>query len=289
VTAGRGCGSMRRIRGGRRMSGSSSFNAVSGDGYEAQMGRWSRKLAGPFLDFAGLQDAGRILDAGCGTGALSAELLRRTSRAEITGIDFSKDYASYAAASLGSGRARFEVGDITALEYRDASFDQVYSLLVLHFVPDTHRALSELLRVAKPGGRIATAVWDPCGGLGSNRMFLDTAAMIDPSAEALRRRNFTRPLVRPGELEAAWAAAGLEDMQASEVFTRTDFAGVDDYWQPFDGEDGPIPAYLRTFTREVRDKIKSAVCRAYLAGEPDGPRSFVAVAFAVSGRNPGQT
>ena len=51
---------------------SSTFAATSGDSYELIMGRWSRRLAGPFLDFAGLTDDGRILDAGCGTGAFAS-------------------------------------------------------------------------------------------------------------------------------------------------------------------------------------------------------------------------
>ncbi len=54
----------------------STFVSVSGDSYELLMGRWSRRLAEPYVNFVGLSDGDRILDAGCGTGALSAHLLR---------------------------------------------------------------------------------------------------------------------------------------------------------------------------------------------------------------------
>ena len=68
-------------------SKSSDFSAASGSGYELQMGRFSRLLAPKFLDLIELADSGNILDAGCGTGALTSEILRRTETANITGID----------------------------------------------------------------------------------------------------------------------------------------------------------------------------------------------------------
>lgn len=261
----------------------STFSAASGDGYELQMGRWSRHLAGKFLDFTGLTDAGRILDAGCGTGALSAELLRRTELAEITAVDISQEYIDYATALTGDKRISFETGDLTSLGFSDSTFDQVFSQLVLHFVPQTEIAVGELVRVAKPASRVSATVWDARGGLTFNRLFLDTAAMLDPAAAELRQRNFTRPLTRPGELANAWCAAGLEDLEAGEVTIRTDFTSFNDYWAPFDGNDGPIPAYLKTVTPALREKIKDAVHQAYIDGEVDGPRSYTATAWVVSG------
>jgi SAM-dependent methyltransferase len=265
---------------------SSTFSAVSGDGYELQMGRWSRRLAGRFLDFAGLTDGGRILDAGCGTGALCAELLERTDNAQIVGVDIAPAYIAHARSSTESARAIFETGDLTALAFPDGDFDHVYSQLALHFVPDTWRAVSELVRVTRPGGSVSAAVWDARGGLTFNRFFLDTAAMLDPAADALRRRNFTRPLTRPGELARAWDAAGLVERRAGEVTIRTEFAEFDDYWAPLDGNDGPMAAYLRSVTPEIHDQIKDAVRRAYLDGEEDGPRSYTATSWVVTGKKP---
>lgn len=265
---------------------SSTFSAVSGDGYELQMGRWSRRLAGPFLDFAGLTDGGRILDAGCGTGALSAELLVRTEQAQIVGIDISPVYVAHAQATITSPRITFETGDLTALPCADAEFDQVCSQLVLQFVPDTELAVRELVRVTKPRGRVSAAVWDSRGGLTFYRLFLDTAAMLDPAADALRSRTFTRPLTRPGELAQAWEAAGLVDRLAGEITFRTVFASFDDYWAPLEGKDGPIPAYLRSVPSDIRGQIKEAVRRAYLDGEDDGPRSYAATTWVVTGTKP---
>jgi len=264
----------------------STFSAADGDDYELQMGRWSRVLAGSFLEFTGLSDIGQILDAGCGTGALSAEIIRRTKSAEIVGVDISEAYIAHATATTNDPRAAFKNGDLTSLPFSDATFHQVFSQLVLLFVPDSDRAISELIRVTEPGGTVSAATWDTRGGLTFNRFFMDTAAMLDSAAEKLRQRMFTRPLTRPGELANAWEAAGLVDLKIGEVTIRTDFASFDDYWAPFDGEDGAVPAYLRSVTPGMRGQIKEAVRRAYLDGEADGPRSYTATAWVAAGKKP---
>jgi|SRR4051812_34012066 SAM-dependent methyltransferase len=107
----------------------STFVAPSGDGYELQMGRWSRRLAEPFLDFCGCGDGETILDAGCGTGALTAAIMKRTKTTRIAGIDFSDAYVDYAKRTVSDPRAQFSVGDISAVPYDNAAFDRVLSLL----------------------------------------------------------------------------------------------------------------------------------------------------------------
>jgi SAM-dependent methyltransferase len=165
------------------------------------MGRWSARLAEAFLDFAGCSDGENILDAGCGTGSLTSALSRRINARSITGVDFSPIYIDYASQAIRDPRITFKVGDICALPFADRSFDRVLSLLVLHFVPQTERAVAELRRVARPGATVAAAVWDVRGGYVANRMFYDTAAAFDDEGRK-RRAHYTRPMTRPGELAA---------------------------------------------------------------------------------------
>jgi len=265
-------------------SSSSDFSAASGNGYELQMGRFSRILAPKFLDLIKFEDCSNILDAGCGTGALTSEILRRTEVANIVGIDISEAYVEFASREISNPRVSFEAADLNALPMQNETFDQVVSQLVLDFVPNTNLAISELSRVLKPGGRLAVAVWDARGGLVFNRFFLDTAAMLDPDANELRKKNFTRPLRRPGNLEDAFTSAGFFEVQTGEIHIRTEFASFEDYWSPFDGTDGPIPSYLSKRTSALKKQIKDAVRDAYLDGEADGHRSYVATAWCATGR-----
>ncbi len=265
------------------VSQSSTFVAADGAGYEAQMGRWSRRLAKPFLDFAGTADDERVLDVGCGTGCLTTALLDRCRVEHAHGVDFAPAYIEYARHRCRDPRASFAVGDACMLAHPDRSFDRVLSLLVLHFVPRAERAIAEMRRVARPGAVVAAAVWDARGGYVANRIFFDTAAALDPRANERRARNYTRPMTRPGELAQAWRAAGLVDVVETTLSIRMEYASFDEYWLPFEGKDGPQAEYVARLSGSDRARLRDAVRLAYVDGEPDGPRSYAALAWAVKG------
>ena len=265
---------------------SSTFAASDGDGYELTMGRWSRRLAVPFLDFVGTRDGESVLDVGCGTGSLAFALAERFSGGALRGVDFSSAYTDHARKRNGDPRLAFEVGDACALSFPDRSFDRVLSLLMLHFVPKAEQAIAEMRRVARPGAVVGAAVWDSRGGFLANRMLFDTAAVLDPRANARRARNFTRPMTRPGELARAWTAAGLVDVVQTPLTIRMEFACFDDYWTPHAGKEGPTAEYVASLTDAERANLRNAVRLAYLDGEDDGPRSYAATAWAVRGVAP---
>jgi SAM-dependent methyltransferase len=265
------------------VAASSTFLATDGEGYELNMGRWSRRLAGPFLSFSEVTQAGRILDVGCGTGHLCAAVLASCADAEIHGVDISPAYVEYAKRLYPMPAIRFAVGDACRLEYPDAFFDGVLSMLVLHFVSRPQAAIAEMVRVAKPGATVAATVWDARGGFVANRLFFDTAAVLDPAAGERRGRNYTRPMTRPGELQAAWRSAGLVDVRESVLAVRMEFDSFSDYWRPYLGQDGPGAEYVRSLDHARRQRLEQAVRAAYLDGEADGPRSFAALAWAVRG------
>lgn len=270
------------------MSASSTYVAADGDGYERLMGRWSRRLATPFIDFAGrAADDARVLDVGCGTGHLAFAVAAGSGVREVVGIDLSAAYVQHAAQHNGDPRIGFQVGDACALPLPDGGFDQVLSLLVLHFVPNATQAIAEMRRVARPGAVVAAAVWDVRGGFVANRMFFDTAAALDPRAAERRARNLSRPMTRPGELGAAWLAAGFEDVHEAALGIRMEFDSFADYWAPYEGRDGPGAEYVATLRADELAALRDAVRAAYLGGDGDGPRSFAAIAWAVKGRVPG--
>ena len=250
------------------------------------MGRWSRRLVGPFLDFVGTADNERVLDVGCGTGCLAFAVAQRCRETKVHGVDFSAAYVEHARRHNTGPRVTFEVGDACALALPDGCFDRVLALLVLHFVPRADQAIAEMRRVARPGGIVGAAVWDARGGYVANRLFFDTAAALDPKASERRARNYTRPLTRPGELAAAWRTAGLADVVETTLTIRMEYASFADYWAPCEGRDGPQADYVSTLSEIDRERLREALRSAYVDGETDGPRSYAALAWAVKGRAP---
>jgi len=255
------------------------------EAYEIQMGRWSRQLAEPFLDFVGLICDDYVLDIGCGTGSLAAAVLDRSMSCRVLGIDRSKGYIESARQRLAD-RAEFRVGDACALPCDAGLFDKTLSLLVLHFVSQPEVSIQEMRRVTKSGGLTAAAVWDLRGGFVSQRIFYDTAAVLFPTAVTARAQQLTRPMSRPGELEQAWHRAGFRNVEASSISMRMQYQSFDDFWAPLMSGQGGAPAYVATLDDEARGKLRKVLQLAYLDGEPDGPRSHAAIAWVVKGRVP---
>jgi SAM-dependent methyltransferase len=264
----------------------STFNAHDAEAYERVMGRWSRRLAGPFLDFAGV-DRGAVLDVGCGTGSLTFQLAERAPAiTSLAAIDVTPSYIAYARANNRDPRIVFERADAGSLPFAECSFDHCLSLLALHLMSDPAGAMREMVRVARPGGTIAGAVWDVRGGLPHARMFLDTAAMFDPSAVAVRDRDMSVPLAQKDELAALWRAHGLEDVAQTTVSVRFDFECFADYWEPFRTGEGTMGGYVASLDATATERLGAHVRAAYEAGAGDGPRSFVASAWLCRGRLP---
>ena len=92
---------------------------------------------------------------------------------------------------------------------------------------------------------------------------------------------------RPGELAAAWLAAVFRDVREAVLTIRMDYAGFEDFWTPYLGGQGPAADYVAGLDGPARDRLREHVRRAYLDGEPDGPRSYAASAWAVRGVVPG--
>ena len=251
------------------------------------MGRWSRQLAPLLIDFAGVTDAGRVLDVGCGTGSLTFALADRPHIGFVTGVDLSSEYIAHALRYRADPRIRFEVADATELHFADRSFDHTLSSLVLQFIPDPDRAVREMCRVTRSGGTVAAATWDARGGLVIRRMVFDTAAVIDPNAATRRALACARPMSRKDGLAQAWNDAGLVDVEVGSLTIRMDYGSFLDFWSSIDGkEGGPIAEYLGTLNAKTKLTLRRRIEAAYIDGEPDGPRSYAATAWAVRGRVP---
>ncbi|MBZ9738224.1 MULTISPECIES: class I SAM-dependent methyltransferase [unclassified Mesorhizobium] len=261
----------------------SSFTVHDASGYEQLMGRWSRKLAPKFIGFAGLAPGEKILDVGCGTGSLTFELAKSAELAAIAAIDFSPVFVEAAKRRNSDPRIEIQQADATALPFADSTFDRALALLVLHFVPETGKAVAEMRRVTRRGGVVAAVVWDHLGGMAGMRMMIDTVAALSESGRQMRSRYCFQPMMQPGEMKRTFIEQGLGDVTETELMIRMDYQDFADYWTPISAGEGPLGKYITTLEAAERERTETAVRDAYQAGRPDGPRSFANVAWACRG------
>ena len=254
---------------------------ASGAAYEFYVGRWSRLVAREFLSWLNVPAGSRWLDVGCGTGALCQAILDLTAASHVTGVDRSPDQLAFARDRVPDERAQFEVSDAQSLTVEPGVYQAVVSGLVLNFIPDPQRAVTEMVRVVKSTGVVAVYVWDYAGKMQFMRHFWNAAAALDPTASDLDEgRRF--PLCQPEPLRDLFQGAGLKDVAVRPIDIATDFRDFDDYWQPFLGGQGPAPGYVRSLSAEQREALHERL-RFALPFALDGSIPLVARAWAVRG------
>jgi SAM-dependent methyltransferase len=257
---------------------------ASGDAYEPYVGRWSRLVARDFLSWLATPPGATWLDVGCGTGALTGEILRAAGPAHLHAVDASPEYVLFARGRAHDRRATFAVADARSLPQPAGSVDVVVSGLALNFIPQPDVAVAEMARVARAGGVVAAYVWDYADGMRLIRLFWDAAVALDPAAAELdEARRF--PLCRPAPLEALFRGAGLERVESRAIDVPTRFADFDDVWAPFLGGQGPAPGYLMGLPGERRAALRERL-RTTLPAAADGSIDLGARAWAVRGTGP---
>jgi SAM-dependent methyltransferase len=248
---------------------------------ERYVGRWSRLVAREFVAWLGVPAGARWLDVGCGSGALTETVLAHAEPSAVEGVDTSEAFVAYAAGRVIDPRASFSVADAQALDRPDASFDVVASGLVLNFLPDQVRGVAEMRRVVRPGGLVAGYVWDYAGEMQLMRRFWDAAAELDPRAAELDEGRRMTVCSATG-LEALFTGAGLDEVETRAIDVPTVFPDFDDYWSPFEGGQGPAPAYCVSLPADRRAALRERL-RETLPARPDGSISLIARAWAVRG------
>lgn len=162
------------------MDALAEFKAMQKQGW-ANFGpfEWVTATAAPHLvRFSGVREGDGVLDVGCGTGVVA--ITARRTGARVTGLDFTPELLARAKenARISGMDVEFIEGDVEKLPFPDASFGVVLSQFGHMFAPRPQLAISEMLRVLKPGGKIAFSTWPPETFTG--RMFALLASYLPP-------------------------------------------------------------------------------------------------------------
>jgi ubiquinone/menaquinone biosynthesis C-methylase UbiE len=226
---------------------------TDGAAYERMMGRWSRAVGGIFLDWLALPPGLSWLDVGCGTGAFSRLVLDRCAPRKVAAADPSEDQIAYARTTPAAKQVTFQVADAQSLPFGDAEFDVAAMALVISFIPDPAKAIAEMKRVAKPGGTVATYVWD----------FLSGGSTLQPLRQAIEAVGVEVPPT-PGQenssgerLDAFFKAAALDQVATRAIEIDVSYPDFDTYWTSQTGLANNIVQYLQKMTKPDVDRVKS--------------------------------
>ena len=256
----------------------------AGDSYDLYMGRWSRPIAARFVDWLAMPDRSDWLEVGCGTGALTAAILRQASPGSVLALDPSEGFLSKARESIGDPRVEFRISDASNLpSIPSGSRDVAVAGLVLNFIPDRAAALREIRRIVRPGGTVGFYVWDyPGGGVEFMRAFWTAAVALDPAARDLTEdRRF--PFCTRAHLTELASEAGLAAPRSIAIEAPSVFADFEDYWRPFTLGAGPAPGYCASLPPEERQRLKERLMQA-LSTQDDGSIALATRAWAVKAR-----
>jgi SAM-dependent methyltransferase len=256
----------------------------SAESYDAYVGRWSRLVAAGFVGWLDRPPGARWLDVGCGTGALTEAVLSAAAPSDVVGVDPSPAFVARAAETVPDPRVSFDVGDARSLPVEDGSFDAAVSGLMLNFVPERTAVLGEMRRAVGAGGVVAAYVWDYPDGMQLMSAYWDAVLDLD-LGEPTTHEGVRFGFCRPEPLRAMFTAAGLGDVDTTEIVVPTVFRDFDDFWAPFLGGTGAAPAHLASLPPDQQTALRDGV-RDRLPAADDGSVRLTARAWAVRGSAP---
>jgi len=246
---------------------------VAAESYDRFMGRYSAQLSPQMADLAEVAVGQRVLDVGCGPGALTAELVKRVGADLVTAVDPSEPFVAATVARYPGVDVRRATAE--DLPFDDRRFDATLAQLVVHFMSDAVAGLAEMARVTRHGGVVAACVWDFAGGHAPLSDFWAAARELDPDVEDESHLAG----VREGHLIELMKAAGLRDVSEAEFSAAVEHRTFDAWWEPYMGGVGPAGSFVARLGPERQRELRE-LCRTRL---PQPPFVQTARAWAARG------
>jgi SAM-dependent methyltransferase len=247
---------------------------VGADAYDRFMGRYSVLLAPRLADLASVSAGQRVLDVGCGPGALTAELVGRLGPDAVEAVDPSESFVE--AAKERHPGVNVQLGAAEHLPFEDQAFDAALAQLVVHFMADPVAGLREMARVTRKHGVVAACVWDHAGDQGPLSLFWEAAIELDPGVQGESQLAGAGQ----GHLSQLFEQAGLQDIQESVLSVSVEHPTFDEWWEPFTLGVGPAGSHVAGLDATRQAELRE-LCREM---QPEPPFVVTALAWAARGR-----
>ncbi|MGD9921960.1 MAG: class I SAM-dependent methyltransferase [Pseudorhodoplanes sp.] len=254
---------------------------TDGEAYEQVMGRWSRMVGERFLDWLDVPTGMRWVDIGCGNGAFTELIVARCAPSSIFGFDPSSGQIAFARTRPGAQQADYQVAGAEALPLADDSADAAVMALVISFVTNPAKAIAEMARVTRPGGWVATYMWD------LERDGVPTFH-IHAAAKSLGISTGSLPntvVARQEVMRDLWQTAGLVSVETMVIRIPVRHESFEDYWAIQSLPVGPAGRLIQTMSPDQTEQLRTRL-REIMPIAADGSIAFEAVANAIKGRVP---
>jgi len=224
-----------------------------------------------------LADDGVHLDVASGTGEPGLSIAAQMPKGRVVLTDLSEAMlagASSKAEKRALGNVEVRVCGVDDLPFEDATFDSVSCRFGFMFFPDIRGAVTELVRIVRPGGRISTAVWaEPDGNAWATTPMGAISAEValappEPDAPGLFR------CAAPDSIAAIFREAGLHDVAESDVRGSLELDSGGDYWSLLTEVSAPVVAALAGVDDATSDRIRAATIEKAQAFEKEGKLSL---------------
>jgi ubiquinone/menaquinone biosynthesis C-methylase UbiE len=235
--------------------------------------QWASRVA----DAAGIQPGQRVLDVACGTGVLARAVAERVGSAGVVvGVDVNE--GMLAVARRKAPAIEWKQGRAEALPFDSDSFDAVVSQFGLMFFEDRRAALQEMVRVVRPSGRLAVAVWDSLDHTPGYAAMTDLLQQLfgDQVAQALRAPYVLGDRER---LRSLFAEAGISDAQITTQAGTARFPSIQS-WIYTDIKGWTLADVLEDAQFDLLLKEAERVLRRFVTA--DGTVAFSAPAHIVT-------